>query len=207
MILPRWKMIEVRVQSKICYPFSVLYYIMKIFDEKFKTHKLKYVLQCALATVVVSVILIVLSSVAETVIVAALGASAFIAFAMPQKSVSNPRFLIGGYLIGTAVGCGCHFLSRHYLLTEISFDHTEYYLLTHISFIHEYWHQIFGSISVGTALFLMTITNTEHPPAAGLALGFVLNDWNYLTIEVVFVGIVLITLIKFLLRRVLIDLV
>ncbi|MGR3177180.1 MAG: HPP family protein [Candidatus Anammoxibacter sp.] len=180
---------------------------MKIFDEKFKANKVKYVLQCALATVVVSVILIVLSSVADTVIVAALGASAFIAFAMPQKEVSSPRFLIGGYLIGTTVGCGCHFLSEHYLLAQMSLEHPGYYLLTHISFINEYSRQIFGSISVGTAIFLMTITDTEHPPAAGLALGFVLNGWSYITIEVVLAGIVLISLIKFMLRRLLINLV
>ncbi|MGR3218234.1 MAG: HPP family protein [Candidatus Anammoxibacter sp.] len=169
-------------------------YIMKIFSENFKARKVKHLFQCTLATVVVAAVLIVISSVAETVIVAALGASAFIAFAMPHRAVSGPRLLIGGYLIGIAVGCGCHFFSEHYLLT-------------HISFIQTYSRPIFGSISVGTAIFLMTITDTEHPPAAGLALGFVLNGWSYMTIEVVLAGIVLISLIKFMLRRLLINLV
>ncbi len=102
--------------------------------------------------------------------------------------------MIGGYFVGTVVGCCCHFWSEHYLLA-------------HIDFIHIYSRQIFGSISVGLAIFIMTITDTEHPPAAGLALAFVLNGWNLLTVEVVFAGVVMISVIKLMLKRILINLV
>lgn len=167
---------------------------MRLFDEHYAKNKSKYIIQSVMATVVVSGVLIFLNSMSDTAIVAALGASAFITFAMPHRTVSNPRYLIGGYLIGTVIGCSCHFFSNHYLLT-------------HIPFLNNHSREIFGSISVGTAIFLMAITETEHPPAAGLALAFVLNGWNILTIEVVFAGIILIAVVKLLLKRFLIDLV
>ncbi len=46
-------------------------------------------------------------------------------------------------------------------------------------------------------MFLMVITDTEHPPAAGLALGLVLAEsWRPEIIIVVLVGIVLVALLK-----------
>ncbi len=167
---------------------------MKFFDEHFKDNKIKYVLQCGLATVIVLGVLVALRTLGETVIVAALGASSFIAFTMPHKEVSQPRLLIGGYIVGMLMGSGCHFLSNHYLLT-------------HIAFINQYSHQIFGSIAVGSAMFVMAITETEHPPAAGIALGFVLNGWNLVEVEVIIAGIAMITVLKLFLKRFLINLV
>ena len=52
----------------------------------------------------------------------------------------------------------------------------------------------------------MVITDTEHPPAAGVALGFVLHGWDYFTVIVVLMGIVSISILKFLLKPVLINL-
>jgi CBS-domain-containing membrane protein len=66
---------------------------------------------------------------------------------------------------------------------------------------------LFGALSVGLAILLMVVTNTEHPPVAGLALGFVLNEWNFRTVVVVFAGIVLLAILKTLLRPMLVDLV
>ena len=71
------------------------------------------------------------------------------------------------------------------------------------SFIHESPHVVFGAMSVGLAIFVMVITDTEHPPAAGLALGLILNEWSLLTIVVVFVGIISLSVIKFILKPVL----
>jgi len=34
---------------------------------------------------------------------------------------------------------------------------------------------IFGAISVGFSVFIMAVINTEHAPAAGIALGLVIN--------------------------------
>jgi CBS-domain-containing membrane protein len=106
---------------------------------------------------------------------------------MPEAQVSKPRIMIGGYIVGITAGCLCHYLSL-------------WSLMTWASFIHESTHVVFGAMSVGLAIFMMVITDTAHPPAAGLALGFILNEWSFLTIVVVFVGIISLSVIKFVLK-------
>lgn len=64
-----------------------------------------------------------------------------------------------------------------------------------------------GAISVGLSIFLMVITDTEHPPAAGLALAFVLNTWNLKTVIFVVFAAVLLSLVKHLFRNRLKDLI
>lgn len=34
-----------------------------------------------------------------------------------------------------------------------------------------------GALAISLAVFTMVVTRSEHPPAAALALGLVLNDW------------------------------
>jgi hypothetical protein len=65
---------------------------------------------------------------------------------------------------------------------------------------------IFGALATGLAMLLMVITDTEHPPAASLALGFVLNEWDALTVLAVISGIVALASIKEVLKFRLIDL-
>ena len=166
---------------------------MRVFDDRLKARKARYIVQCGLATCVVFVVLLVLDTVSQTTIIASLGASAFIAFAMPRAKIAGPRFLIGGYLIGTVVGCVCYYLSTLPVFKLLPV-------------LQEGSRVVFGALSVGLAILSMVVTNTEHPPAAGLALGFVLNEWDFWTVVVVFVGIVLLAILKTLLRPVLVDL-
>ncbi len=50
---------------------------MKIFDEKSSSNKMRYILQCFLATLSVFVILLLLDAMANAIIIAALGSSTF----------------------------------------------------------------------------------------------------------------------------------
>jgi len=163
---------------------------MKVFDEKFGRNKVRYILQCILATLAVFIVLLILDVVSNAAIIVALGASSFIVFTMPEAQASRPRFLIGGYLVGIAAGCLCHYLSLVPLLRQLPI-------------IQEFSYVVFGAMSVGLAIFVMVITNTEHPPAASLALGFVLNEFNYRTVIVVLIGIISLVVIKTVLRPVL----
>ena len=168
---------------------------MQVIDAKFKGNKARYVLQCMLATFCVFVVLLVLDAVTNAAVIAALGASSFIAFTMPDAQISRPRFLIGGYIVGVTVGCFCHYLSL------VSF-------LSHLVIIKDCSCVVFGAFAVGLAIFLMVITGTEHPPAASVALGFVLNECDYLLVAmVVLAGIISLSIIKTLLRPALINLV
>lgn len=161
---------------------------MVFFDEKFKSDKLRYLLQCFLAVVAVGIVLLVLDAVSNAAIIAALGASSFIAFTMPHVNVSKPRFMIGGYLVGIGTGCAFRVLMKQLSLTggESALPYV-----------------LFGAVSVGFAIFVMVITNTEHPPAASLALGLVLNGCEPKVILFILIGIVSLTLIKWALKPVL----
>ena len=64
-----------------------------------------------------------------------------------------------------------------------------------------------GAFATALAMFIMVVTKTEHPPAAALALGLVLNEWNLLTILVILAGIVSLSIFKRLILPVLMDLI
>ena len=157
---------------------------MKLTDRQFRKHIFKYIVQCTLATAAVYVILLILDARSNAAIIGALGASSFIAFTMPKKHVSEARFMVGGYAVGVGAGALCHFLATWTQLSTVPF----------------------AAAAVGLAIFAMVVTDTEHPPAAGVALGLVLNGCTYTRVSVVMVGILALYLIKRLLRPVLIDL-
>ena len=62
-------------------------------------------------------------------------------------------------------------------------------------------------MATGLAFFLMVLTDTEHPPAAALALGYVLNEWQLDTVVVVLGGVTALAVVTQLFRARLMDLV
>ena len=164
------------------------------FDRHLRHESFKrYALQCGLAGLAVVILLLVLDAVTQTVLIAALGASAFIAFAVPHSLHSSPRHMIGGYVIGILSGCLMAMLAS---AMNISSDAVAHAVVV-----------IFGALAISLAMFTMVVTRTEHPPAAALALGLVLNEWNLLTLIVVLSGIVALSLIKRLVLPWLLDLI
>jgi CBS domain-containing membrane protein len=61
--------------------------------------------------------------------------------------------------------------------------------------------------AVGSAMLMMAATNTEHPPAAGTALGVVIAGFSWRLALGVAVGAVVLAIIHTVLRPVLRDLV
>jgi len=153
-------------------------FIVKLIDEKFKKHKARYMLQCGLTTVCVLILLLLMDVISDRVIVASLGASSFIAFTMPHAHTSSPRFLIAGYVIGILSAWICS--SLFYLLVG-----NQQFIAFHIS-----CHIFFGALAVGLSVFLMVVTNSEHPPAAALALGLVMDGCPPVSIVVSLTGII-----------------
>lgn len=152
----------------------------------------RYVLQCGLATLVVLIVLLVLDALTQTVLIAALGATAFIAFAVPRSVNADPRHMIGGYLVGTWAGGVMGFLHSSMIFPSLAIDHA--FLVSA------------GALATGLAMFLMVITRTEHPPAAALALGLVLNEWDWQTLAFIIGGVVVMTIVKQLVMPLLMDL-
>jgi CBS-domain-containing membrane protein len=156
----------------------------------------RYLLQCTLVGVFVLILLLVLDAVTQTVLIAALGASTFIAFVVPRSLHSDPRHMIGGYLVGIAVGC---LIGTLYLSIDFADASVEHGVMI-----------LFGAFATALAMFVMVVTKTEHPPAAALALGLALNEWNFLTILVILVilaGIISLSVFKRLVLPVLMDLI
>ena len=104
-----------------------------------------------------------------------------------RKSV----LLIGGYFIGILSGILCH-----YLVLLYCYHFADLQVL----------YVVFGSLAVGVSILLMVISETEHPPASGIALGLVINEWSYLTIIFVISGVLILFFVKKGLRSFLIDL-
>ena len=167
---------------------------MRLFDKKFRKNVLRYVLQCILATLTIFAVLFFLDVLTETAIIAALGASAFVVFAIPNSYSSDPRRLIGGYLVGIVVGVICYFIS-------ITFPSSNFFTNAEMSLV------VFGAIAVGIAIFIMAVTNTEHPPAAGIALGLVINPWTWVTIVFILCAIIWLAGVRKILKPYLMDLI
>ena len=72
--------------------------VLKMIEE-FRLYWKHYVLQSLFATVAVFVVLCFLS-LQNAVIIASIGASTFIVFAMPDSITAKPRNVIGGHLVG-----------------------------------------------------------------------------------------------------------
>ncbi len=167
---------------------------MRIIDKSFKGTFKNYITQSLLATVALAIILYFVKVLTHAAIVASLGASTFIVFAMPHWVTARPRRLIGGHVVGILSGTICYYtfltgpVGR--LVTNWEFATLGVYAL-----------------AVGLSLFLMALTNTEHPPAAGTALGIVVQPWSYQIVIFVLVSVISLAIIRRLLSRYLRDLI
>ena len=168
---------------------------MRLIDRNFQAHPLRYVLQPLLATVSIMIVLLLAGAVAHTVLIASLGASAFIVFTMPTTAAAQPRYLIGGYVVGVVVGALFGLLYGH-LFAAAGMEEAETRA--------ELWLVGFAGLAVGVAIFAMVITNTEHPPATGVALGLVVNwHWRWPALVVILLAVVALAVLRSLLRPVL----
>ena len=65
-----------------------------------------YVFQSLFATLAIFIVLLTLS-LQEAVIIASIGATTFIVFAMPKSITAKPRNVIGGHIVGLISGSLC----------------------------------------------------------------------------------------------------
>lgn len=156
-----------------------------------RSHWRNYVFQSLLATCAVFSVLLFLEHAEEgkEVVVASLGATAFLVFALPNSFTAQPRNVIGGHLVGLI----CGFLG-YWALNSLPDPN---------NFIAEAGIHAF---TVGLTIFVMVVIDTEHPPAAGTALGAAIGGpGNRLFASVMFFAVVF-TLIRLLMRKHLRDL-
>ena len=140
--------------------------------EEFRLYWKHYLLQSLFATVTVFIVLYFLS-LQNAVIIASIGATAFIVFAMPDYLTAHPRNVIGGHLVGLFWG----------------------FVFSLIPHATVFGSLISYSMAVGLSIFTMVVTDTEHPPAAGTALGVAITGMSPSVLVAVILSIVLLSLI------------
>jgi len=146
---------------------------MKI-DPQFPTHWKQYLIQSSYAAITVFFITIILSN--NPVVIASIGATAFIVFAMPNNVAAEPKRIIGGHLVGFFVG-SCFAV----------------FPFMDILFFKAVWF----SASVGITILLMVVLDFEHPPAAGTALGMALVGYSSSSASAILISVVILALIGF----------
>lgn len=151
-------------------------------DREFREHWKNYLLQSILATFSIFIVLYFLS-LKHVVIIASIGATTFIIFAMPNSITAQPRNVIGGQLVGL-------FFGFFFFL----FPPLPQYLI------------IGYALAVGASIFTMVVIDTEHPPAAGTALGVAITGITLKVFVAIIVSIILLSLIHVLFKTYIRDL-
>lgn len=119
------------------------------------------------------------------VVAASLAATAFTVFTMPNSVTASSRNVVGGHLVGLTLGALFALLPQESGLAQ----------------------DAIYALAVGGSMLVMAVTNTEHPPAAGTALGVVIAGSSLQVLLGVVVGVGVLAVIHRLLRPVLRDLV
>lgn len=148
----------------------------------FRYYWRNFVWQSLLATGSVFLVLMILGM-EEAVIIASLGATAFVVFALPEKITAFPRNVIGGHFVGLCCGLAGIGLLHALPVTNNWVENAVY------------------ALAVGLSIFIMTVIDTEHPPAAGTALGVVMKGYDPHVFIQVMIFAVIFTVIRLLLKK------
>ena len=142
-----------------------------------------YLYQSFLAGTVLAVTMLVLT-IEHAVVIASIGATAFIVFTMPRNTTASPRRVIGGHIIGLACGSLATLIPHHVVFTDVAVD----------------------ALAVGASIFLMVALDFEHPPASGTALGVAIKGFSLSVMTTVIASSIIISLSHRVFRRYLRDL-
>lgn len=159
----------------------------RLIDRKFRRHWRNYIFQCALSTLALLLILLVVDVVLNAAIVVAIASSAFIVFVRPHGEASAPQRVLGGHIVAVIVGAAFSLL---YLLPgygEWALD-------------NNFARDSMAVLSVGLSTLIMVLTNTEHAPAAGTALGLVVEGWEPSAALFVLIGAFMLVVVHYMLR-------
>ena len=166
----------------------------RIIDPRFRRSRRAYWVQAALATASMLAVLLLVDSFSDAAIAAGLASSVLIVFMHPSSHSATARSLIGGHVLGLLIGSVFSLLlfSGHF-----DFFPGEVTILRNIAL----------AFSVGILIFLMAVSDTEHPPAAGTVLGIATKAWDPVTTSIIVGAVLLLAFIKYLLHRYLHDLI
>ena len=160
---------------------------LKSMLREFQSYWKYFVFQSLLASLSVYLVLIILHP-DEAVIIALAWGDSICRFCPAGKITAQPRNVIGGHIVGLLCG----------LLGA--------WILQTLPLRHDHIENAIYAAAVGLSIFAMVISDTEHPPAAGTALGVATKGFNVHVILGVLLFAVLFSIIRWLLRNRLRDL-
>ena len=162
-------------------------------DPGFVSAPLRFGLQAGMATLAMLAILTFVDSLSTAAIAAGLASSVVGIFIAPSNSTARIRSVVGGH--GVALILGSLF-SVILFLGPVEVFWGEERIFLHLSL----------AVAVGLSMLLMAITNTEHPPAAGPALGMASREFDTLIFFSIIGAVALLAVMKLALRPHLRDL-
>lgn len=130
--------------------------LLRWVDAKFIHRPRTYLVQALLAAAVLIAILVAEDALTNGAIVAAVASSVAVVFFAPHSVASSPFRIVGGHLSGVVAG----FCTVGAML-----------LLPDSVAANQWAIHVLQGVSLALVILFMTVTNTEHTPAAGTALG------------------------------------
>lgn len=135
-------------------------------------HWKSYLFQCMAASIAIFVLLLIVSIHKKPIIIASIAASTFIIFTIPSNFTARPRNLIFGHITGMLCGL---------FIAEMIVPNFIYHIV-----LIDFWY----ALAVGMSIIIMVATDTEHPPAAGTALGVVTLGFSWKLVFTIVVSII-----------------
>ena len=161
-------------------------FLPHILDQYIHSKWVPYIFQCGLATLCLILILIIGDSLLRAAIVVGIASSTFTVFVIPHSVAATPRRVFGGHLVAALIGATISLLIQLTIFSAYTED-TKYLL------------DICAAISVGIGILLMVVTNTEHPPAAGTAVGLVIYGFDWSSVVFILASALLLCLVRWIL--------
>ena len=162
-------------------------------DPGFANAPLRFVLQAGMATLAMLAILTFVDSLSTAAIAAGLASSVVGIFIAPSNSTARIRSVVGGHGLALILG-------------------SVFSVILFLGPVHAFWGDrsvmlhLSLALAVGLSMLLMAITNTEHPPAAGTALGMASREFDVLIFFSIIGAVALLAVMKLTLRPQLRDL-
>ena len=129
-----------------------------LLDPKFRRRYRQYIFQALLATAAMAGILLLVDSLSTAAIAAGLGSSVVGIFINPSGTTARLRAVVGGHTMALLIGSALSLALFSGTAESFIADHSAYLDLA-------------MALAVGLLILVMAVTDTEHPPAAGIVIG------------------------------------
>ncbi len=162
-------------------------------DPGFARNPWAFAIQAGLATLVMLAILAFVHSLSSAALAAGLASSVVGIFIGPSNRTASVRSVVGGHVLALLLGSA---FSAALFLGPVEAFLAATSIMLNLSL----------AAAVGCAMLLMAITNTEHPPAAGTALGMASREFDILIFLSIIGAVTLLAVMKLAIRPYLRDL-